>query len=91
MPTFGSANAGTRSFSQSCGPHRVIGIDDADDVGICCRVCKREPQRARFVSGDIIRIDELETFTERAAMIPTGRQNVGSGVLLMTTTHSKFG
>ena len=54
---------------QPVRPHRVIGIDDADDLGICRRVRKREPQRARFVSGDIIRIDELETFTERAAMI----------------------
>ena len=50
-------------------PHHVIGVDDADDLGICGGVCKREPQRARFVSGDIIRIDELETFAERAAMI----------------------
>ena len=50
-------------------PHHVIGVDDADDLGICRGVCKRKPQRARLVSGDIILIDELETFTERAAMI----------------------
>ena len=54
---------------QPVRPHHVIGIDDADDLGICRRVREREPQRARFVSGDIVLIDELETFAERAAMI----------------------
>ena len=50
-------------------PHHVIGVDYTDDLGIRSGVCKRKPQCARLVPGDIIIMDELETFTERTAML----------------------
>ena len=59
---------GPRSFSQS-GSHHIVGVDDADDLGIGGGVCKRKAQRARLEAGEIIGIDEFEALAERAAMI----------------------
>ncbi len=49
--------------------HHVVGIDDADDLGVVRGVGEREAQRAGLVARDIVFVDELETLAERAAMI----------------------
>ena len=52
----------------------------------------REPQRAGLEALEIVGVDELEALAERAAMLlDRHASSAGSGVLLMTTTHSKFG
>ena len=57
--------------------HHVVGIDHADDLGIGRGVREREPQRAGLVAAQIVDVQELEAFTERAAMLldrlPEGR------------------
>ena len=47
----GSANSGTRSFSQS-GCTDVVGIDHADDLGVGGGVVERQPQRAGLEAGE---------------------------------------
>jgi hypothetical protein len=49
--------------------HDIVGIDDADDLGIGCGAVHGDAQRAGLEAFDLLGIDELETFAERAAVI----------------------
>ena len=59
------------------GAHDIVGVDDADDLGVGRGVSEREPQRTGLVPLDVLLVDELEPLTERAAMVldrpPVGR------------------
>ena len=56
-------------IGQPVGCDRVIGVDDADDLGIRCGVRERKPQGAGLVSLEFLRIDEFEALAERPAML----------------------
>ena len=47
----------------------IVGIDDTDDLGIGCGAVHGDTQRAGLEAFDLLGIDELETFAERAAVI----------------------
>jgi hypothetical protein len=49
--------------------HDVISVDDADDFGIRGGAVHRDAERTGLEALDLLGIDELETFTECAAMI----------------------
>ena len=54
---------------QPVGTHDVVGVDDADDLGVVGGVGERKPQRAGLVAVEIVDIDELEALAERAAVL----------------------
>src|SRR3981081_3317840 len=47
----------------------MVRVDHADDLDIVRSMRERKTQCARFVSSNVILIDELEAFTERSAMV----------------------
>ena len=49
--------------------HGVIGIDDADDLGVGGGLRHGEPQRAGLVAVEPRRVDEAEALAERAAVL----------------------
>ena len=49
--------------------HDVVGVDDADDLGVVGGVGEREPQRAGLVAVEVVDVDELEALAQRAAML----------------------
>ena len=49
--------------------HDIVGVDDADDLGVGCGALHGDAQRARLEALDLLGVDELEALTERAAMI----------------------
>jgi hypothetical protein len=57
--------------------HDIIGVDDADDLGIDGGAGHGDAQRAGLEALDLLGVDELEAFAERAAVIldrlPEGR------------------
>ena len=49
--------------------HDIVGVDDADDLGIGRGALHRDAQGAGLETLDLLGIDELETLAERAAVI----------------------
>ena len=54
---------------QPVGIDDVVGIEDADDLGIDGGAVHRDAQRAGLEALHLLGVDELEAFTERAAMV----------------------
>jgi len=69
--------------------NRVIRVDHADDLGIRRRIGEREAQRAGLVALEVSTCRNLKRAPSAAQCSSIGCQKAGSGVLLMTTTHSK--
>ncbi len=70
----------------------VIGVDDADDLGVRRGPLQRDAQRAGLEAFDLVLAQEFEALAERLCNAPRSAPNRhGSGVLLMMTMHSKFG
>ena len=70
-PTLGSAKAG-HEVGEPVRGHGVIGVDDADDLGVGGGLRQREPQRAGLVAVEPRRVDEAEALAERAAVLFDG-------------------
>ena len=49
--------------------HDIVGVDDADDLGIGGGALHGDAQRAGLEALDLLGVDELEAFAERAAVI----------------------
>ncbi len=71
--------------------HDVIGIEYGEHFGVGGGVHHGETQRAGLEADDLVGAHELETFAEQAAVLFDRSHIAGSGVLLITSTHSKFG
>ncbi len=70
----------------------VVGIDDADDLGVRRGVRERERAARRPCSPSRFSTRmNLKRSPSVRQCSSTGRHSAGSGVLLITTTHSKFG
>ena len=77
--------------------HDIVGVDDADDLGVDRGPLHGDAQRAGFKTLDLLGVVYGWAFA-RGERSPSARQwswigcqNAGSGVLLMMTTHSKLG
>ena len=57
--------------------HNVVGVDDADDLGVGRGQRQPEPQSAGLEAGKVVGPDEFEAIAERTAMLldraPQGR------------------
>ncbi len=73
------------------GVHDIIGVDHADDLGVRRGMFERDAQRAGLVALVIFEARNLKRSPSVRQCSSTGRQNAGSGVLLMITTHSTLG
>ncbi len=66
-----------RQILQPVRLHDIIGVDDADYLGVRGGVGEGEAQRAGLEARQAVRIDELEAFAEREAVLldrlPEGR------------------
>ena len=80
-----------REILQPVRLHDIVGVDDADDLGVGRGVREREPQRAGLEARELSALTNLKRSPSVRQCSSTGCQKAGSGVLLMTTTHSKFG
>ena len=54
---------------QPVGLHHIVGVDNADDLGVAGGVRERKPQRAGLVAGQVVYVEEFEALAERAAML----------------------
>ena len=64
--------------------HRIVGIDDTNDLGVGGGVLQRQPQRAGLEAGRPSTRTNLKRSPSSRQCVSTGRQSAGSGVLLMT-------
>ena len=71
--------------------HDIVGVDHADDLGVRRGVFERDAQRAGLVAGVLLGLRNLKRSPSVLQCASTGPQNLGSGVLLMITTHSRLG
>ena len=83
---------GRHEVLEPVGTHHVVGIDDADDLGVAARYARAQAAARRPCSRSTLSsLTNLKRSPSVRQCSSIGSQKAGSGVLLMTTTHSKFG
>ncbi len=82
---------GRHEVTQPIRVHLVVGINHADDLGIRVGMLQRDVEREGLEALDLAAFTYLKRGPSLRQCSSTGRHMASSGVLLMSTTHSKSG
>ena len=89
--TDGGIGEGRHEVLEPVRTNHIVGVEHADDLGLRRGMLQREPERTGLKSLEPVGAHELKRGPSSRQWSSTGSHSAGSGVLLITTTHSKLG